>query len=420
MEKGDSRKFFIYIVIVLIFVEILDTYSTLMLTVVPSKIIEEFLSSEPQNVADSIFQIAVAFGTIGTYLVFFNQYMADKIGRKTLLVITVFGMGLASLLISISTNIIIYALFLFFLYIFFGSDIWVIYINEETEPGRRAFWTNFILVGGVIGALLVPTFRSIFITETSSNWRGMTYFAIFLAIPLGIIILFTFKETSKYAEIQATESLSIDQNTVLKEKMRSIFNSSHKKEFISILIISFMVGLNYLFVNIGESFLANGSNLTDSEINIVVYAISFSVVLGYLITGFIADKFGRRILLYLYSIMMPISIFIVIVGTSMESGALFIISIGASLANICYWGLGVLVRIVTLEITPTNARGTGTGLKSLLGAFGVTSGLLISSLITILFNLGLSFIIFSLLLLVNVPLTYYFLKETKDTDLGVI
>ncbi|MBD3229130.1 MAG: MFS transporter, partial [Candidatus Lokiarchaeota archaeon] len=286
----------------------MDTYTTLMLTVVPSKIIDEFLSYYPQNIAESIFQIAVAIATVGTYLVFLNQFMADKIGRKTLLAITVFGMGIASFLVSISGNIIQYAIFLFFLYIFFSSDIWVIYINEETKPGKRAFWTNFILVGGVIGALLVPTFRSIFITETTSNWRGMTYFAIILAIPLGFLILFTFKETSKYSELKREQTTHKDKQNLLKRNLKCIFSTAHKKEFISILIISFLVGLNYLFVNIGESYLANNSSLTDSEINIVVYAISFSVIFGYLFTGYIADKYGRRILLYFYSLLMPISI----------------------------------------------------------------------------------------------------------------
>ncbi|MGV9141567.1 MAG: MFS transporter [Promethearchaeota archaeon] len=420
MESGDSKKFFFYIVVVLIFVEILDTYTTLMLTVVPSKIIDEFLFSYPQNVAESIFQIAVAIATIGTYLVFLNQFMADKIGRKTLLAMTVFGMGIASFLVSISGNIIQYAIFLFFLYIFFSSDIWVIYINEETKPGKRAFWTNLILVGGVIGALLVPIFRSIFITETTSNWRGMTYFAILLAIPLGFLILFTFKETSKYIELKGEQLAKNENQNLLKRNLKNIFSTSHKKEFLSILIISFLVGLNYLFVNIGESYLANSSSLNDSEINIVVYAISFSVIIGYLFTGFIADKYGRRILLYFYSFLMPISILMVIIGANLQSGALFIVSIGASLANVSYWGLGVLVRIVTLEITPTNARGTGTGLKSLLGAIGITSGLLMSSAITLFFNLGLSFIIFSFLLLINIPLTSIFIKETKDSDLSLI
>ncbi|MFW9999577.1 MAG: hypothetical protein ACFE88_05620, partial [Candidatus Hermodarchaeota archaeon] len=81
--------------------------------------------------------------------------------------------------INFSTNIIVYTIFLFLLYFFFNSDIWVIYINEESPSDKRALYTNFVLIGGVVGALLIPVFHDIII-----NWRGMTYFAIILGIPL--------------------------------------------------------------------------------------------------------------------------------------------------------------------------------------------------------------------------------------------
>jgi len=116
---GDNRTkiYFFYMIIILMFVEILDTYTTNYPNVIPSKIIEEFLSNYPENVATSIYMLCGAIATVGMYFVFLNQFMADKAGRKLLLGITVLGMGVSSLLLALSTNIIQYTIFLFLLYI---------------------------------------------------------------------------------------------------------------------------------------------------------------------------------------------------------------------------------------------------------------------------------------------------------------
>lgn len=421
-EKKRSRPYFIFMIISLMFVEILDTYTTNYPNVIPSRIIEEFLSDYPANIANSIYAICIAIATIGMYVVFFNQLMADKVGRKILLVFTIFGMAISSLLILFSANIIQYTIFLLMLYIFFSSDIWVIYINEESPPERRAFWTDIVLVGGVTGSILLPIFRSIYITETVSNWRGMTYFAIILGIPLSIIILLTFKETSKFEEMKELrnlEEMNVRSN-LLRQNLKIIFSSERKKEVVSLLIITFFVGMNYIFASLGESYISSSPNLNQNDINIIVLVMSICVVFGYLFTGIVADKYGRKFLFYLYSILFPISIFLVIFGSSLTEGALILVCIGAGIANVTYWGLGVVIRLVIIEITPTNARGTSSGLKGVLNAAGITIGLLLSSLITYFSGLGASFIIICLLLFINIPLIFYFIKETKGIDLSEV
>jgi len=415
-----SKIYFRYLIVILIFVEILDTYTTNYPNVIPSQVIAEFLADYPENMAQSIFALSIGIATIGMYLVILNQYFADKIGRKLLLAFTVFGMGFSSLLIFFSTNIIQYTIYLFMLYVFFSSDIWIIYINEECPAEKRGIWTNMVLVGGVIGAILLPIFRSIYITETHSYWRGMTFFAIFLGIPLGFIILFTLKETSKYQEIKADRGLINKNSGSLKKNLRTLFNSSRRKEVIVILIISYISGLNYLFVALGESFISNSPNLDQDDINIIVLVMSISVVFGYIFTGYIADKYGRKPLFYAYSIVLPIGIMIAVFGSYSTEGALVYVCIGASLANVTFWGLGVVIRLVILEIVPTESRGTGSGMKSLIGAFGITSGLLLSSIIILLYGLGFSFIFFSVLLWINIPLVAKFIKETKGIDLSEV
>ncbi|MFO7795892.1 MAG: MFS transporter [Promethearchaeati archaeon] len=424
MNKNNKRNFsrsktyLIYLIIVLMFVEILDTYTTNFPNVIPSKIIEEFLSGFSEDAGAGIYSICIAIASIGMYFVFFNQLLADRFGRKILLATTVLGMGLFSLLTIFSTSIFDYTIYLFLLYLFFSSDIWVIYINEESPADKRGRLTNLVLIGGVTGSILLPVFRSIFISDTSSNWRGMPLFSAILGIPLSIIIFFTFKETSKYEEYKI-EEVSLQTN-ILKNNLKTIFSSERKKQFIALMIITILVGFNYIFVSLGEEYINRSPNLSEGDINIIVLVMSFAVILGYIFTGVFADKVGRKPLFYLYSILFIISIFTVIIGSRLETLAIIPVAIGAALANVSYWGIGVAIRLVVVEIVPTDVRGTGSGLKSLLSAFGITLGLILNGFITFFFSLEISFIILSLLLLINLPIIYKYIKETKGIDLSKI
>ncbi len=415
-----SLKYLIFLIIFLSLVEIFDTYTTLFPNVIVSKVQDEFLASETQVIADSIMSLAIAVASIGMYFVVVNQFLADLIGRRIMLFITVLGMGLASLFIFFTTNLIQYTSSLFFLYVFFSSDIWTIYISEESPKERRGLYLNLILVAGCIGAILVPVFRSIFITETSpiTAWRSMTIFA-FLAIPIAFLML-GIKETSKFKELKEFRKSDdfVKQSPFLN--LKKPFDKQYRRQFIPILIMAFISGLNYIFIQMGESFLANNVNLEEGDVNIVVTIMSVSAICGYLITGVFVDKVGRKPLFYIYTILTPIAIFIVIIGVQSPDLALIAACIGAGLATITFYGLGIVNRLVSIEILPTDIRGTGTGWRSIISAIGITCGLLLNSVLNLIFGLGISFLIISLLLLINIPIIYRYIKETKGIELETV
>ncbi len=416
-SKGTITSYFKYMIFVLILVQIVDTYTTSFPTMIPSQIISEFLSDFSGNVATAIFALITGIASAGMYICALNQYLSDKFGRKIMLVITIVGMVFVSLFIMFSQSIIDYTIYLFVLWFFTRSDIWLIYVNEEAPKDKRAVWTNVILIVGMFGVILAPILRSIFITdESSSNWRSLPLFTIILGVPLALLILFTLKGTKIYEEMKETDKVE-RKRISFKENFKTLMKSSNKSQLIALMVMSFIMGINSIFRNLVEQLLTSSPYLDQNQVNIVLLLASISVVFAFIIIGILGDKVGRLPLLYIFAILVPIARIIIAFGSTMSQGAFILSIIGGSLSEIGYWGEWVLISMVILEIVPTEARGTGSGLKSLSAAIGITLGFFMSSIFTLFFNLGTSFIILSLLLVINIILIRKNLKETKQIDL---
>ena len=416
-ERNNSKSYFRYLIFVLMLVQILDTYSTIYPGSIPSLIVAEFLGGLPTNEANSIVALAGSITSIGMYFLFFNQYLVDIVGRKLMLAITVVGMSIASLGMFLSVNYVMYVSFGFFLNFFFMSDIWLIIINEESKTNKRALNSNIILMAGLIGAIIMVICRFIFITDVNPNWRGMTLFPIILGIPLSILIYFTLKESSKFQLIKENKEKK-SRNFI--GDIKSLFQIDDYKPYIIILIISFLFGFSNLFIGLFEKYINDIGTISDTLVTIIFFLTIFTVMIAYLINGLLADRIGRKPLLYLWSLLLPFSVVVWVLGANSSQNAFLIVFFGYALSHISYWGLWGIIRIIALEQMPTDRRGTGVGVRSLIGAIGITTGLLTSSFVILGLGLGLTFIIFVFGNLLIIPLGFFFVKETKGVNLADI
>jgi MFS family permease len=410
-------KYFVYLVLILGIVEIIDAYSSVLPGAYPSAIAGEFLGSLSEDAQNSVLAIAGSITSIGMYVLFFNQYLADKIGRKKMLAVTVLGMAIATLGMFLSPVFPMYVFFLFLLSFFFSSDIWLIYINEEAKPNKRAMYSNILLTIGLIGPIIMIISRSIFITEQTSNWRGLMLFPMILGFPLFVVILLTIKETLKYDNMK--EKASLREKRSFIGDLKSVFQTENRKPYIVVLIISFLYGFTTIFINLFEKYIDDVGTLTQDQVTNIFLLTALSVLIGYALNG-LSDKIGRKPLLYLWSFIMPVSVIIWVVGAQDPNNALFWVTLGYALTHISYWGLLGIVRLIVIELIPTDRRGTGIGFRSLIQAIGITMGFLVSSGVILLVGLGTTFVIFVLLDFAILPLGYFFIKETKGIDLSLV
>ena len=330
-QLSRSKSYFKYLIFVLMLVQILDTYSTLYPGSIPSLIVAEFFPGVPANITSSIVTLAGSITSIGMYLLFFNQYLVDKVGRKRMLAITILGMSIASLGIFLSVSYIMYVFFKFLLYFFFMSDIWLIYANEESKQDKRALNTNIILMAGLLGAIIMVIFRFVFVTDVNPYWRGMTLFPMIFGIPLSIIIYFTLKETAEFQSIK--ETTERDSRSFVGD-IKSVFQTENKKPFIYILVISFLFGFSNLFIGLFEKYIADVGSIPQSQVTIIFFMTIFTVMIAYLTNGILADRVGRKPLLYLWSFLLPFSVIMWVLGANNSSNTFLIVLIGYALSHI--------------------------------------------------------------------------------------
>ena len=408
-----SKSYFRKMLFILMFVQILDAYVTIFPGSIPSFIAAEFLSTYSTEQQNSIMAFAGSIVSIGMYFLFFSQYLSDKLGRKKMLAITTFGMAFASLGMFLSINYIMYQSFVFILYFFFSSDIWVIIINEESESKKRAYYSNIIPLVGLAGPVLMVISRFIFATGGNTFWRGIAIIPMILGFSLTLLIMLRLKETSKYEQMKSTGEFS---SRTFFEDLKSIFQTEEKKSYIFMLVISFLFGFSNLFIGLFEKYIADVGTINQTLVTYLFLLTIFTVMAAYLINGFLADRIGRKPLLYLWSCLLPVSVLIWVIG-ALQPNAILYVFIGYPISHVSFWGLWGIIRLTTLELVPTDRRGTGVGFRGLINSIGATIGLLLSSFIILLVGLGTTFIIFVLFNLLMIPFSAFLVRETKGVDL---
>ncbi|MHA1787733.1 MAG: MFS transporter, partial [Candidatus Helarchaeota archaeon] len=404
MLKEDRKYYFPLLLIFLCLNDIFDSYCTNYPNSYGSFIELEF------GITHSVYLIIVGIASIGTYFVFFNQYLCDLLGRRIMIFIVLLGLGLSSLFISLSTTPLQYTIGLFFIYIFFSSDVWVIYLSEQSSEKHRAGYISLVLVfGSVGGGLTIPLFRALLIP--SFGWRSMTWFAY---IAIGIAFLaFMFKESRIYREmkVQKKDRKGIRFNL---KKFVKIFDRKIIKSTITISLLGFFVGWNYVFLISGEPYLAAEKHFDTSQIDLIITAIVLGAIIGYILAGILSDYIGRKPVICIFSVIIPLGLIMIILGNFIAS------FIGGFLVSISFWGLFVISRMIAIESFPTDIRGTGAGFRSFSYAVGTTVGSFFTAYILVFIGLGWSFLLNSIFLLIMIPFVILFVKETKGIKLDKI
>lgn len=366
------------------------------------------------------FGVAFVARPIGSFV--FGHY-GDKMGRKNTLLVSLLLMGCSTVLIGLLPSyqsigfaaVLLLCACRFFQGIGLGGE-WsgaVLVATENAPANRRALYGSFPELGAPIGFFLCNglffVLESIFTADQmiQFGWR-IPFIASAVMVVVGLVVRHHLEETPMF-------QLAQEKQKVTESPLKEVFTKHWVQVFQGAFIISVAYTFFYMLTTWSLSFAT--TNLGFSNREYLLYLMSAIVMFGVviLLSGYLADKFGRKHILLVAS--SGIAIFSMVFPRlltgqhDMTKIGLFLV-IGFALMGLIYGPMGAILP----ELFPVNVRYTGSGLaynlSSIIGAaFAPTIATWLAE------NWGIHYVGFYLLLMAVLSVvSLLFTKDTKEID----
>lgn len=381
---------------------------------------------------------ALQAGTVFFLGMFFGASLlgrlADRIGRRNVLIVTVGAEAVCGLLSVFAPSFWLLLVFRFLTGIAVGGTLPVDYamMAEYLPPRNRGRWLVWLEGFWAVGTVIIAVtawITSIYAPETM--WRWIFLIATVPAM-VGMWLRFWVPESPMYllrtgrdAEARAVidRVLQVNQVEPLPAGVRivptpmqshpdGIFGPILRSRTIGILSVWFLVSLSYygVFVWLPSELVKSGFGFVRGYGFLVILALA--QVPGYALAAYGVETWGRRMTLQIFLGLSALGCFLftVAAGPVMIAGALLLMSF----ALLGTWGA---LYAYTPELYPTGLRGTGMGAASAIARLG---GLLAPSLLgyVIAQGFGVAIGLFAGLLLLALVMTLMIRFETRNVSIG--
>ena len=307
---------------------VMDGYVTSAYALVTVTVVSRLLMPPDFGLVGALFGLALIsvpriFGSL-----IFGNFLGDRLGRRTMLTVTVVGFSLSSFLIGFlptykSYGILATAL-LFFLLILVGLFAGAEYgggtalATESVPAEKRGFIGSFVQSGFGIGYFVVTLVYIILTIEYPGNafetigWR-ILFFTTLIPGIIALVSRLGAKESPVFKDMKETKSIQ-------KEPVVSMFRDAPKYVVLGIIICAGLLLVNSGTISFYPTVMESNSIsiTTVGYILLVANGISLAGVwIGGLLSNYIP---GRRLALLIYSSIFLVSIYpLTILGTSFHS-----------------------------------------------------------------------------------------------------
>ncbi len=297
--------------------------------------------------------------------------IADKIGRKKAMTLSVLLMSFGSLLIALtptySTIGILAPILLLVARLLQGLSVGgeygvsATYLSEMATPERRGFYSSFqyvTLIGGQLIALGIQlVLQKLFLTEEQLHDWGWRIPFVIGAI-LSVIALYmrsSLHETEAF-EKNVANAEKKNKSGSLKELLK------HPKALITVVGLTLGGTLAfYTYTTYMQKFLVNTVHLSKEQSTLISFISLFVFACLQPVFGGLSDKIGRRPLLLTFGVLGTILTVPLLTGLSNASGMWEAFAY-IMIALIIVSGYTSINAVVKAELFPANVRALGVGL----------------------------------------------------------
>ena len=356
------------------------------------------LSAQQMGWIGSINSIGMAVGA----LVF--GILADKIGRKSVFIITLLLFSVGSGLTALSSTLTVFLILRFCIGMGLGGELPVAstLVSESVAAHERgkivvlleSFWAGGWLIAALISYFIIPTY----------GWQTAM---VLSALPAfyALYLRWSLPDSPQFQKVKQKQSVFAN--------IKAVWSGEYRRATIMLWILWFCVVFSYygMFLWLPSVLVLKGFTLIKSFQYVLI--MTFAQLPGYFTAAWFIERFGRKFVLITYLLGTACSAYFFGVADSLIT--LMIAGMLLSFFNLGAWGA---LYAYTPEQYPTVIRGTGAGMAAAFGRIGGILGpLLVGYLVATHVSLSYIFTIFCTAIVIGVLAVLVLGRETKQQEL---
>ncbi len=335
------------------------------------------------------------------------QNQADRFGRKKIMFIFYMLVHINGFFLVLSPNIIIYTI-LGFIGSMFGVNLINVVISEEI-PARFRGTIIGVVQGVGMSASVLAAFLSSFLSLSQNMWR---YLFLIVDVPGTIIFSVLWLWMKEPKRFQKEKDIKL-----IEKKSSSGIFAVFQPKYIKIfgLSCSLVFSASFIYITIKryfKPFLLDERGylgFNDATVGFWMIFIYIGSILGYYLSGYLADHLGRRKTIYISAFIY--FIFNITFVVIQIDWVIFLSLLGINTSFSIFF---ITVNIYAVEFFSTEERATGLGWIMIIGnSPWIFGNLLISLLLGLGLSWGAVFLIFSFFPILLIILTKL-MPETKE------
>ena len=356
------------------------------------------LSTQEMGWIGSVNSIGMAVGAL------LFGILSDKIGRKSVFIITLLLFSIGSGLTALTTTLAMFLVLRFLIGMGLGGELPVAstLVSESVEAHERgkivvlleSFWAGGWLIAALISYFVIPKY-------------GWEVAMVLSAVPAlyALYLRWNLPDSPRFQKVEKRPSVI--------ENIKSVWSGEYRKATIMLWILWFCVVFSYygMFLWLPSVMVLKGFSLIKSFQYVLI--MTLAQLPGYFTAAWFIERLGRKFVLVTYLIGTACSAYLFGVADSLT--VLIVAGMLLSFFNLGAWGA---LYAYTPEQYPTVIRGTGAGMAAAFGRIGGILGpLLVGYLVASEASLSLIFTIFCGSILIGVFAVIILGQETKQREL---
>lgn len=359
------------------------------------------LTPEQVGWLTSINSIGMAFGAA------LAGILADRYGRKTVLLSTIIIFSVATGLSALATSFVVLCVLRFIAGFGLGGELPVAstLVAESmpaAERGRavvllESFWAGGWLLAALIAYFVIPYY----------GWQAAFIIGAVPAV-YAIYLRSALDDSPRHLAIRNKQKLSFG------ESFTSIWKREHRRSTVVLWVLWFTVVFSYygMFLWLPTVMVLKGFSLIKSFEYVLI--MTLAQLPGYFTAAYFIERYGRKFVLVLYlSLTAGSALWF---GNADSVPSLLAAGILLSFFNLGAWG-GLYAY--TPELYPTSVRSTGAGMAASCGRIGgVIAPLLVGYMVKSGIGISWIFTMFFAVIFIGVLAVAFFGRETRNIELA--